>query len=107
MRKASNPSQKKSATHNKLTLRLYIADQSPNSVRALTNLNDICQIYLADVDYELEIIDIFQQPLRAIEDRILVTPTLQVLNPSKSLVVGDLSQRDLVLAALGLSEQET
>ena len=107
MRKASKSSQKKSATNNKLTLRLYIADQSPNSVRALTNLNEICQNYLSDSDYDLEIIDIFEQPLRAIEDRILVTPTLQILNASKSLVVGDLSQREVVLSALGLSEQET
>lgn len=106
MLKVSKSSQHKSVANNKLALRLYIADRSPNSVRALTNLHTICQECFSEGDFELEIVDIFEQPLRAIEDHILVTPTLLILTPPRALVVGDLSQPEAVLSALGLSERE-
>ena len=85
-----------------LHLRLYIADRSPNSERALANLEAICRDCLDVGTYRLEVVDILADPLRAVRDKILVTPTLAKLSVPPVLILGDLSERDRVLAALGL-----
>jgi circadian clock protein KaiB len=89
-----------------LELRLYVAGKSPNSVRALTNLRALCGEWLADDDWQLEVVDVFADPMRAVEDRILVTPTLLKLTPPVVQIVGDLSQRETVLAALDLTRRK-
>ena len=86
-----------------LKLRLYVAGQSPNSVRALTNLHAMCDEWLADDDWQLEVVDVFADPMRAVEDKILVTPTLLKLTPPVVRIIGDLSQRETVVAALDLT----
>ena len=86
-----------------LLLRLYVAGRSPNSVRALTNLRAMCGEWLADDDWQLEVVDVFADPMRAVEDKILVTPTLLKLTPPVVRIVGDLSQRETVVAALDLT----
>lgn len=88
-----------------LELRLYVADDLPNSVRALNNLRAICQECLEDGDWELEVVDVFAEPMRALEDGILVTPTLLKLTSPVVRVTGDLSQRETVLAALDLARR--
>jgi circadian clock protein KaiB len=89
-----------------LELRLYVAGKSPNSVRAITNLQAICRDFLADGCWQLEVVDIFAEPARAVADHILVTPTLLKLTPPIMSIIGDLSRRETVLAALGLEEQK-
>lgn len=83
-----------------LVLRLYVAGDAPNSARARANLRRI----LGDVDpgqYQLEIIDCLDDPLRALGDGVLVTPTLLRVAPLPArTVVGSLSALDVVAEAL-------
>jgi circadian clock protein KaiB len=85
-----------------LHLRLYVAGKSPNSVRALANLRAICREHLSAGRWNLEVVDLYKDPMRAVEDKIHVTPTLLKLTPPLVQIVGDLSQQETVLAALGL-----
>jgi circadian clock protein KaiB len=87
-----------------ILFRLYIADGTPSSAQAKANLASICQEYLPD-DREIEVVDILREPLRALVEGILVTPTLVRLSPPVRHIVGDLSDRAIVLRALGLEEK--
>lgn len=89
-----------------LHLRLYVAGQSPNSVRALSNLRAMGQEWLADGSWQLQVVDVLADPKRAGEDSIVVTPTLLRLTPPVVRIIGDLSQQETVLAALGLPGQD-
>jgi circadian clock protein KaiB len=84
-------------------LRLYVAGNTPQSSRAISNLKAICEKYLPD-QYDLRVVDLYEQPERAIEDQIMVAPTLvrQLPLPVRR-VIGDLSHTDRVLAALDLA----
>jgi circadian clock protein KaiB len=86
-----------------LCLRLYVADRSPNSARALANLRAICEEYELLGRCDCEVVDVLLEPLRAMEDRILVTPMLVKLTPPILRIVGDLSEREKVWSALGLA----
>jgi circadian clock protein KaiB len=86
-----------------LQLRLYIAGKSPNSTRALSNLRTICRECLAEGSWQVEVVDVFEDPLRAVEDGVLVTPTLVKLTPPVVRIIGDLSRREIVLDALDLA----
>jgi circadian clock protein KaiB len=82
--------------------RLYVAGDTQNSARAVANLNAICHEHLSR-RYEIEVVDVFREPKRALSDGILMTPTLVKLAPSPILrIVGTLSQAQPVLQALGL-----
>jgi circadian clock protein KaiB len=89
----------------KTYLYLYIADESPNSVRALANLESICQEYLQEGCYHLTVIDVMKDPLRALDDEILITPTLIRLGAPSVRILGDLSDRERVVRSLGLSDK--
>ena len=97
---------KKSAATDTVTvvvMRLYIAGRAPNSVKALANLEAICREHLKDA-YKLEIVDVCEHPRRALDDGILVTPSLAKVSPSPGAnVIGNLSDTGSVLAALGLT----
>lgn len=85
-----------------IAMRLYVAGRAPNSVKAIANLEAICRRYLAD-GYKLEIVDVCEQPRRALADGIIVTPSLTKVGPTPtSIVIGNLSDTGRVLAALGL-----
>jgi circadian clock protein KaiB len=85
-------------------MRLYIADNAPNSARAIANLEAICKEHLKD-KFKLEIIDVLEYPQRALADGILVTPSLTKVSPSPAAkIVGNLSDRSNVLHALGIKE---
>jgi circadian clock protein KaiB len=82
--------------------RLYVAGNTPNSTQAIANLTALCRAHLRD-RHEIEVVDVFRQPQRALVDRILMTPTLVKLAPSpERRIVGTLSQTQPVLQALGL-----
>jgi len=84
-----------------VVLRLYISGNAPNSVQAIANLEAICKQYLKD--YKLEIVDVFEQPLRALADGVLVTPSLAKVSPAPiANVVGNLSDQRNVLLMLGV-----
>ncbi len=85
-----------------MVLRLYVAGGAPNSMQAIAHLEAICQQYLKD-NYQLEIVDVFEQPLRALADGVIVTPSLVKLSPLPAAqIVGNLSDQSKVLFALGL-----
>jgi circadian clock protein KaiB len=86
-----------------VVLRLYIADNAPNSARAIANLAAICKAHLGD-RFELEIIDVLEYPQRALADGVLVTPSLTKISPAPSAkIVGNLSDTGSVLHALGIA----
>lgn len=83
-------------------LHLYITGATPNSMRAVRNIKDICEQHLAG-RYELLIIDIYQQPHLASEQQLVAAPTLLRLRPlPRRQLVGDLSNREAVLISLGI-----
>ncbi len=96
-RNASGP-----AVTTVVSMRLYVAGGAPNSIQAIANLEAICQAHLKE-GYKLEIVDVFEQPLRALADGVVVTPSLAKLAPSPTAsVIGNLSDRSSVMRALGI-----
>ena len=87
-------------------LKLYVAGNTPNSIRALRTLNDILEQEFQGV-YALKVIDVLKNPQLAEEDKILATPTLaKVLPPPVRKIIGDLSDRERVLIGLDLLYEE-
>ncbi|MEO7732466.1 MAG: circadian clock KaiB family protein [Kofleriaceae bacterium] len=85
-------------------LRLYVAGTSARSARAIENAKQICDAHLAG-RYELEVIDIFQQPHRAKDDEILAVPMLIKRLPAPlKRFIGDLSDHDVVLVGLDVKQ---
>jgi len=86
-------------------LRLYVAGQTPKSVQAFTNLKQICEDHLQG-RYEIEIIDLLENPQLAQGDQILAVPTLvrRLPEPIKR-IIGNLSNTERVLVGLDLQER--
>jgi circadian clock protein KaiB len=83
--------------------RLYVAGRALNSVQAIANLRALCAAHVPG-RHEIELVDVFIEPDRALADAVFMTPTLLRIAPAPSLrIVGTLSQTDLVLDALGLA----
>lgn len=83
-------------------LRLYVTGATPNSARAIANLRTLCEQHLAG-HYELEVVDVYQQPLLALQGRILAAPTLVKSAPPPVLrLIGDLSDQPRLFAALDI-----
>jgi circadian clock protein KaiB len=83
-------------------LRLYITGMTARSRRAIDNVRAICETHLHG-QYELEIIDIYQQPVMAKDDQIIAAPTLIKLVPLPlRRIIGDMSSTERVLAGLDL-----
>ncbi len=88
---------------DKSMLRLYVTGKTPKSERAIANLKEICERDLKGL-YELEIIDVLEQPQLAEDEKILATPTLiKDLPPPLKRIIGDLSNSEKVLLGLDLS----
>jgi circadian clock protein KaiB len=82
--------------------RLYVAGDAQNSVDAIANLTTLCRKYLPGL-YDIEVVDVFLEPARALTDGIFMTPTLVKLAPAPMRrIIGNLSRTSLVLQALGL-----
>lgn len=83
-------------------LKLYVAGNTANSVRALKMLKNILEQEFKGV-YALKVIDVVKNPQLAEEDKILATPTLaKILPPPVRKIIGDLSDRKQVLIGLDL-----
>jgi circadian clock protein KaiB len=103
-RKKTKPGASAPAVTTIVVMRLYIANNAPNSRRAVANLEAICEEHLKD-NFRLEIIDVLETPQRALADGILVTPSLTKVSPSPAAkIIGNLSDRGSVLHALGIKE---
>jgi circadian clock protein KaiB len=82
--------------------RLFIAGRSPNSALAVTNLRALCAAWLPD-RHRIDLVDVLETPGQALDDGVLLTPTLvRVMPKPRRMVVGNLSETQVVLDALDL-----
>jgi circadian clock protein KaiB len=87
---------------SKYKLRLFVTGASPNSAKAITNIKMICDEHLQG-NYELEVIDIYQQPLLASQEDLVALPLLIKAQPLPlRKLIGDMSNTAKVLRGLGL-----
>ena len=111
--KATPPKQRKLTTNGnsvpadghdagRWNLRLYVAGQTPRSLTAFKNLKDICEEYLKG-KYQIEVIDLMENPTLARGDQILAIPTLvrKLPQPIRK-IIGDLSNTERVLVGLDI-----
>lgn len=85
-------------------LRLYVAGQTTKSMRAVKNLKQICEQHLSH-RYQLEVIDLYQQPQLAEGDQIIAVPTLiKKLPEPLRRIIGDLSNTEKVIVGLDLKQ---
>ncbi len=83
-------------------LRLYVAGQTPKSIRAFANLQVLCEKHLKG-RYQLEVIDLLENPQLARGDQIVAIPTLvRKLPEPVRKIIGDLSNSERVLVGLDL-----
>ncbi len=87
------------------SLRLYIAGKTPRAVAAFENLQRICEEHLAG-EYEIEVIDLLENPQLAKGDQIIALPTLvrRLPQPVRK-IIGDLSNTERVLVGLDIRER--
>ena len=99
-KKPAAKAKKAGAQEEKYFLKLYVAGQTPKSVRALENLKAICEAHLKD-SYEIEVIDLLKNPKLAKGDEIVALPTLvrQLPHPIRK-IIGDLSNTERTLVGL-------
>ncbi len=90
----------------KYILRLYVSGSTLKSARAVKNIKRVCEQHLKN-RYDLEVIDVYQQPSLAKNERIAVVPTLiKRRPPPPRRLIQDLSNQKNVLLGLGLSKRE-
>lgn len=88
----------------KYLLRLYVTGTTPQSIRAIANIKEICEEHLKG-RYELEVIDLYQQPGLARGEQIIAAPTLiKKLPLPLRRIIGDMSATEKVLVGLDLRE---
>jgi circadian clock protein KaiB len=82
--------------------RLYVSKKSPGSMRAIRRIKQLCEEYLSG-HYDLEIVDIHEHPELLQQDQVFAVPTLiKQLPPPLHRLIGDLSDTESVMGALGL-----
>jgi circadian clock protein KaiB len=82
--------------------RLYVSGNTPRSTRAIRNIRKICEEHLSG-RYDLEVIDIYQQPGLAVDHQIIAAPTLiKSLPLPLRRFIGDISETERVLIGIGL-----
>ena len=93
---------KAAAATEEYLLRLYVAGTTPQSTRAILNIQQICEEHL-DGRYHLEVIDIYQRPQLAKDEQIVAVPTLVKKLPAPlRRVIGNFSDAERVLVGLDL-----
>lgn len=87
-------------------LTLYVSGSTPKSIRAIRNIRKICEEHLQD-RYQLEVVDLYQNPEAASKAQVVAAPTLiKGLPPPIRRLVGDLADTEQVLIGLGLKRVE-
>ncbi|EDY16587.1 KaiB domain protein [Chthoniobacter flavus Ellin428] len=94
---------RQAANGQRFVLRLYVTGSTVRSSHAVANVRSLCEEYLPG-RYDLEVVDIYQQPSEAAKDQVIAAPTLikELPTPVKRLI-GDLSDRDKVIVGLNLA----
>jgi circadian clock protein KaiB len=93
------------AREEKFILRLFVTGILPNSAQAIININSICEQYLKG-KYELEIIDIYQQPSLALKEDIIAIPLLIKKYPlPQERIIGDMSNTEIILRMLRIKHK--
>jgi circadian clock protein KaiB len=83
-------------------LRLYVAGMTPRAVAAFDNLKKLCEEHLSGC-YEIEVVDLLENPTLAAGDQIVAVPTLvRKLPPPMKKIIGDLANEERVLVGLDL-----
>ena len=96
------PAAASAADPERYHLRLYVAGQTAKSLTAVANLKRVCEQHLAG-RYDIEVIDLLQNPRLAAGDQILAIPTLvRTLPAPLKRIIGDLSNTDKVLVGLDI-----
>jgi circadian clock protein KaiB len=86
----------------KYVLRLYVAGMTPKSMQAVENIKHICEEYLSG-RYELEVVDIYQQPIFAKDGQIVAAPTLiKELPPPMRKIIGSMANAERVLVGMDI-----
>lgn len=94
------------AGEGKYVLRLFVTGMTLRSQRAIDNVRRLCEEHLPGC-YELQIVDIYQQPTEARGEQVIAAPTLvKKLPPPLRRIIGDMSEPGRVLVALGLKLKE-
>ncbi len=87
-------------------LRLYVTGTTPRSTLAILNIKKICQEHL-EGRYDLEVVDLYQQPLLAKGEQIIAAPTLiKSLPLPLRRFIGDMSDTERILVGLDLRDTE-
>lgn len=90
---------------SKYVLRLYVAGMSPKSVQAIDNIKRICEEYMPG-KYQLEVIDIYQNPVFARDSQIVAAPTLiKELPPPLRKLIGSMANTERVLVGMDLKSE--
>lgn len=101
------PDRAKAVDQDFWMLRLYVAGQTARSQMALSNLKALCEQHLQG-RYQIEVVDLLQNPQLARGDQILAIPTLvRRLPPPMRKIIGDLSNAERVLIGLDLLRRKT
>jgi len=92
----------KKSAKEKYHLRLYVAGTTPRSLTAVANIKKICEEHLQG-RYDLEVIDIYQQPTLAKGEQIIAAPTLiKKLPLPLRKFIGDMADQERILVGLDL-----
>ena len=95
-----------SSSTEKYVLRLYVTGMTPKSINAIENIRKICEENLKG-RYELEVIDVYQQPEQAKKEEIIAAPTLiKKLPLPLRKFIGDMSNKEKILVGLNLIPQK-
>ena len=91
----------------KYILRLYVTGLTQRSTKAITNVKGFCETYLKG-RYELEVIDIYQQPHLAKGEQIIAAPTLINKHPLPlRKLIGDMSDQEKFLVGIDLRPRKS
>lgn len=95
---------KRGADVRHYSLKLYITGTTARSTRAVADIRNLCEEFLHG-RYDLEVVDIYQQPIQAMDAQIIAAPTLikQLPKPLKRLI-GNLSDREKIIVGLDLKK---
>jgi circadian clock protein KaiB len=90
------------SANGRYKLRLFVTGSTPRSTRAIANMRKICEENLSG-RYDLEVVDVYENPDATRELQIIATPTLvKILPEPLRRIIGDLSDKERVLAGLNL-----
>lgn len=96
---------REASENERYQLRLYVTGTSPRSSQAIANIRALCEAHLSG-RYDLEVIDIYQQPGLAAREQIIAAPTLIKSFPAPSRrMIGDLSNPDKILVGLNIAQR--